>query len=190
MAVDLADYIPSFLLEVNPPGQSVITMSQSEALQRLIDAYWELRIFGVDILGAFMCDNDGIIEPLSNTAVANSSGLYFGFQIPASWYTDNGGVDLGREVIQAIILTAGYRAALTTSANLATMVRSQAGNVSFETAKSATMMQAVLKNLMAKLDIVLTRLSDLGTTAVSVYDSIIQKTDNINQGIDEWWIRG
>lgn len=188
MAVSLSDYIPSFLLEVNPPGQSVVTMSNSEALQRLIDAYWELRIFGVDILGAFSCDNDGIIEPISGAN--GGSGLYYGFQIPSSWYTDDGTVDLGREVIQAIILCAGYRAALTSSQNLSTMVRSQAGNVSFETAKSAQMMQAVLKNLMAKLDIVLTRLSDLGTTAVSVYDSIIQKTDNINQGIDEWWVRG
>jgi hypothetical protein len=188
MAVDLSNYFKTLEYEINPPGTTVYTMSQSEMLQRLIDAFWELRIYGVDILAAFSCDDNGIIAPLSSGV--SSFGNYMGFQIPASWYSDDGSVDLGREVIQAIVITAGYRIALTNSQNLATMVRSQAGNVSYETQKSAQMQQAVLKNLMAKLDIVLTRLSDLGTTAVSVYDSIIQKTDNITYGIDEWWVMG
>ena len=171
MAVNLADYVTSLQYEINPPGQNLYpSMNNTEAVGRLVDAFWELRLSGLDFLAGYDCDITGVITANSNV------GQTVGFNIPADWFTDDGVPDLGREVVQAIVLFAGYRIALTAAQNLATSVRSQAGPVSFETQKSAQLQQQVLKNLVAKIDIVLTRLSDLGTTSVMVLDQVMEKT--------------
>ena len=181
MSVDLSNYLPSFQYQINPPGQTLITLTDDEAIQRLVDGFWSLRLAGVDFLSAYTCTDDGIITPQS----ANVATTY----LPTAWYTDDGSTDLGREVVQAIILFAGLRCVQTQYMNLKTMVRSQAGNVSFETQQSATVLLAVLKSIIAEVDIVLTRFSDLGSTTVTVLDSVINNTINVMDG-DTWWIRG
>jgi hypothetical protein len=183
MAVNLGDRITDLLQELNPPGQTLVTMTDDEALSRLVYAFWDMRLAGVDFLANYTCSDGGIITPTGG-ASPGTSGTY----IPGYWYTDSSG-DLGREVQAAIVLFAGWRALLTQYQNLKTMTRSQAGNVSFETQQSATVLQSVLKAVTAKIDIVLTRFSDLGSTTVTVLDSVIDATINVLDG-DSWWIRG
>ena len=181
MAVNLSDFTQSFLYEINPPGvNNYPTMTQQEMINRLIDAFWELRLSGLDFLSGWDCSIDGVITPNGH------AGSFPGFVIPSDWFTDDGTPDLGREVITAIVLFAGYRVALTAAQNLATAVRSVAGPVSFEVEKSANLQMQILKAIVGKIDIVLTRLSDLGTTSVMVLDQVMEKTDALSQNFDFW----
>lgn len=177
MSVDLSNLIPSLNYEINPPGQTVISMSDTEALNRLIDSWWELRLAGIDILANFTCDDNGIVSVLPN-APAN----IYSQAIPAVFYSDDGSPELGREIQQLIVLFAGYRITLTTMANLNTSVMAKAGSVESSTAKSATLLVTVIKALKNKIDMALTRLSDLGMTNVAVIDAVMNANDNLLAG--------
>jgi hypothetical protein len=152
--IDLSDYTASLAYEISPPGQNLYpNMSTTEAVGRMVDAFWEMRLYGLDFLSAWTCSADGLITPQTN--------------VPMSQY--GGGI------------------ALTSAQNLNSMVRSQAGSVSYETQKSSQLVQSVLKALTSKIDIVLTRLSDLGSTAVAVLDSVVQREYSEVQGYS-WWV--
>jgi hypothetical protein len=182
--IDLSDYTASLAYEISPPGQNLYpNMSTTEAVGRMVDAFWEMRLYGLDFLSAWTCSADGLITPQTNVPMSQYGG---GIVLPG-WYEDDGSGDLGREIIQAIVLFAGYRIALTSAQNLNSMVRSQAGSVSYETQKSSQLVQSVLKALTSKIDIVLTRLSDLGSTAVAVLDSVVQREYSEVQGYS-WWV--
>jgi hypothetical protein len=168
-------------------------MTDDEAVARMIKAFWELRLFGVDCLEGFTCDSTGTISPQpSNVSPAWSNGAYgYGngsYNIPQAWYLDDGSYDLGEEVLEAITLFAAYQIAIIAAQNLSSMVKYQAGSVSTETQKSAALQQLVLTSLKSKTNMALTRLSDLGTTSVTVVDKVIETLDNEARGIS-FWIR-
>lgn len=183
MAVNLGDYLLSFQYEINPPGQNLYpNMTDDESLQRLIDAFWSLRLSGLDFLAGFSCDDNGNILPQSTTPAGIQN------YIPTGWYEDGGSSDIGREIIQAIILFAHLKVlvAVMENANVSTTYR--AGSVESSVSKSSSVYQASLKALMSQIDIVLTRLSDLGSTNVAVLDAVIDNTVSIACG-ETWWVR-
>lgn len=185
MAVSLAVFLPSFQYEINPPGQNLYpNMSDDEALQRLIDAFWSLRLSGLDFLAGFTCDDGGTISP------QNSSNVPQGFQnyIPVAWFEDGTTGDIGREIIQAVLLFAHLKVLVAVMENANTSTTYKAGPVESSVSKSSSVYQAALKAVTSQIDIVLTRLSDLGSTNVTVLDAVIDSTMAISTG-DQWWTR-
>lgn len=187
--VALSDYTQSFQYEINPPGENLYpNMNQTEMVGRLIDAFWEMRMTGFDFLANWTCDQSGNISPQTNAPSASLTGVTQ--YIPVGWYTDDNSGAIGREIVQAIILFAGYRVCLTAmmAAGGSTSVTARAGSVESSVTKSPQVYQAVLKALTAKIDLVLTRLSDLGSTNVEVLDAVIDNTTNMGMG-EAWWVR-
>lgn len=180
MATNLANAIPSFLNYINPPGQTVYTMTDTEALSRLTDAFWTMRMNGVDFLVGWTCSN-GIIKPQTNP-----SGGAPGY-IPQYWYIDQeGSVNLGQEVVQAICLYAAMIAINAIVLNTKTQFAARSGGTSYEQQQSSSMLQTVLNTIKDQVRIVLTRLSDLGFTEVGVFDAVMQETAGIDFGSTQW----
>lgn len=186
MTVSLSNYITNFQYEINPPGQNLYpNMSNGEALQRLIDAFWSMRLSGLDILAQWTCDSQGNITPQTNPPNWSSTG---GSYIPVGWYTDDASGDIGREIIQAIILFAHLKVLVAVMEKTPISTSNRAGPVESSTQYSAQVYQAALKTVMSQIDIVLTRLSDLGSTNVEVLDAVIDSTCSISYG-DTWFVR-
>jgi hypothetical protein len=176
--ISLYDYTQSLQYEISPPGTNAYpAMTDDEAVQRLIKAFWELRLYGLDFLQGFTCDTDGNINPQASSVTPNyGTGYGYGsFLIPPGWYQDDGSYDLGTEVVEAIVLFAAYQIAIINAQNLSSLVKSQAGSVSYEVQHSAQVQMTVLASLKSKTNLVLTRLSDLGTTSVMVVDQVMEK---------------
>jgi hypothetical protein len=133
---------------------------------------------GADYLSYFTCDDNGII-----TNIANPPYNLYAAAIPSVFYTDDDGTtNLGREIIQLIVLMAGYRITIAVLANVYTSVTAKAGSVESINQKSSTVLVNVLKAIKNKIDMALSRLSDLGMTTVVVYDAVSSMTDNIVEG--------
>lgn len=181
MSVDLSDYTQSFLYEVNPVGQTLIAPSSDEITNRLADSFWECRLSGFLIFQMYTCNDSGIITPqvLAQPTYPDANNPYGG-QAPAN---------LPREYIQLIVLMAGYRALITTMQNVATSTMSKAGSVESSVSRSTSMYIGALKAITAKIDIALTRLSDLGSTSVAVLDAVIDSTIAIADG-NSWFVSG
>ena len=181
IVIDLSNSIPSLLNYLNPAGQTTTTMTDDEAIQRLTDAFWQLRMNGADWLAKWTC-TAGIITTQVNP------GTGFPFLIPPAWYTDNG-IDPNMAIVQAICLFAAYQAIVAQMLNVKTQFAARAGAVSIETQQSATTLQAVLKALKDQVNVVQIRLTDLGFTEVAVFDSVIHQTDMIAEDMG-WFVRG
>jgi hypothetical protein len=187
VSVDLSDYTASFLYEVNPPGQTLINPSQDEIVGRLSDSFWECKFAGFLPFMAYTCDDTGIITPYA-VLQANGSTVVPTPSFPDQNNPFNGTTsDLDREYIQVIILMAGYRALISTMQNIASSSTYKAGSVEASTSRSTQMYVAALKAITAKIDIALTRLSDLGSTSVAVLDSVIDSTIAIADG-NSWFV--
>lgn len=185
MAVSLGDFLLSFQYEINPPGQNIYpNMSDDESLQRLIDAFWSLRLSGLDFLAGFTCDNNGNILPQASGNTPPGIVNY----IPVGWFEDGTSGDIGREIVQAILLFAHLKVLIAVMENANTSTTYRAGPVESSVSKSSSVYQAALRALMSQIDIVLTRLSDLGSTNVMVLDAVIDSTCNLATGT-QWWIR-
>lgn len=179
MTVDLSDYTSSFLYEINSVGSTTYNPSDDEIVGRLIDAFWECRLCGFLVYQDYTCDGTGLITPQASTP-----------SFPDYWnpYQNQTG-DLGRDYVQLIVLMAGYRALITLMQNTNVSVMAKAGSVESSTQKSAQMFVAALKAVTSKIDIALTRLSDLGSTSVGIRDAVIDNTTAILGG-DTWFVRG
>ena len=185
MAVDLGDFLLSFQYEINPPGQNLYpSMTEDESLQRLIDAFWSLRLSGLDFLASFTCDDNGLISPQTTGNTPPGLQNY----IPVAWFEDGTSGDIGREIVQAILLFAHLKVLVTVMENANTSTTYRAGSVESSVSKSSSIYQAALKTVMSQIDIVLTRLSDLGSTNVMVLDAVIDNTVALCYG-DTWWVR-
>lgn len=167
MAVELADLIDSLKREVNPPGTDLYpNATDDDWLGHLADAFWEARIMGFQPLIGFTVDPDAFtVDPITV-----------------------GQPDLTRDFQQLIVLYAGYRITLTQFQNLNARFHAKAGPVEIEVEKSANTLKAVLDAIKQRIDIVLTRLSDVGGTSVEILDAIIENTYTIaTRG--QWWVR-
>jgi hypothetical protein len=186
MTISLSNYLTDFQYEISPPGQNLYpAMTNGEALSRLIAAFWSLRISGIDALIAFTCDSNGNISPQTSSVSNSYSGVPS--YVPVSWYEDPSG-DVSRAIIQAILLFAHLKVLITVMENANTSTTYRAGSVEASTQKSSTVYQAALKSVTSQLDLVLSRLSDLGATTVTSLDAVIDATVNIADGVT-WWTR-
>lgn len=200
--IDLSEYQQNYLFAISPPGQAMlasttagstgpfVNMSETEIVGRLSDAFWMMRLVGMDFLACWNCSDDGIITPRTSGNIGNTQQ-----RLPPSWYLDGsidsstGLPDLGRQIVQAIILYAAYKSVQTQLINIKTMVSYKAGPVSYEVQQSANVLQNLLKILTAEIDITITRLSDLGSTTVQVFDAVMEVTRNQELG-SATWVRG
>lgn len=149
MAVDLAELIDPLKREVNPPGEDLFPAARDEEwMGRLADAFWEARLHGM--LEGFS-EADGTIVPIAGTA------------------------DLTRDLQQLVVFYAAYRTVRTRLLNVKTAFRVQSGPVAYETAQSAQLLIEILRDLKGKLNLILERLSDLGSTNAVYFDAIVAR---------------
>lgn len=182
MAVDLSNFTQSFLYEINAVGQTNLTPTSDEIVGRLIDAFYECKLSGFLIFQGYTCDDIGLITPYKTTPPPQ-------YPDQSNPYNFNGLGDLPREYVQLIVLFGGYRALITTLQNVNTQTTARAGAVETSVQKSGAMYIAALKAVTAKIDIALTRLSDLGSTSVTVLDAVIDSTSAIENDAT-WFVRG
>jgi hypothetical protein len=132
VGVDLEDFVPSLLREVNPPGTNTFAdASSTEMTGYLSDAFWEARLDG--FLSEWECDDDGIIMPVVGVD----------------------GEDIDRESTTLVIIYAGCKVLRNKILNMNTTFRAKAGPVEFETQNSATMLVEILKELQKTKDLIL-----------------------------------
>lgn len=133
VGVDLEDFVPSLLREVNPPGTNVFAAaSTTEMTGYLSDAFWEARLDG--FLSEYTCDEDGLITP--------TVGLV-------------DGEDIDRESTTLVIIYAGCKVLRNKILNTNTTFRAKAGPVEYETQNSAQMLVQILKDLQKTKDLIL-----------------------------------
>lgn len=163
MAVDLGDLIESLQREVSPPGTDLYpNADDNDWLGHLADAFWEARLHG---MLSDWTESDGEISPIAT-----------------------GGDEMGRDYQQLIVMYAGYRIVLTQFQNLKSLFRAKAGPVEFETQQQATVLKAVLDAIRSRINLVLSRLSDVGESNAVILDAVIERSYSIAAN-DTWWVR-
>jgi hypothetical protein len=165
VAVDLADLVDSLKREVNPPGDNLFpNATENDWLGNLADAFWEARLHGM--LAGFTVNPDTFeLTPLDASAA-----------------------DMTRDLQQLIVLYAGFRITLNELKNAQSSFHAVAGPVEIEVQKASNVLKGVLDAIKGRIDIVLTRLSDAGSTSVAVFDAVIEHNYNI-AARNEWWVR-
>lgn len=162
MAVDLGDLVESVQREVNPPGGTIFPEAvEDDYLGFLQDAFWESTLDGL-ISG--YAEADGIVTPVS------------------------GDEDLSRELQQLVVIYAGFKMLKNYLTNVRTTFRATAGPVEFETQQSANLLTELMKDLIARRNSLLARLSEQGQISSYVYDQVIERSSSIVYG-DTWWVR-
>lgn len=164
MAVDLGDLIEVLQREVNPPGGNVFPdATEDNYLGYLQDAFWEAILDGFLVLQTWT-ESEGIITPVTE-----------------------GDDDIPRDLQQLVVLYAGIRITRVQLTNLQTLFSAQAGPVKYETQQSATLLKAILDELKMRRDIILTRLSDLGTVPDYYIDALIEREYSIDYNVTHWF---
>lgn len=165
MAVDLTEYIPSLKREVNPAGTAVITMTDSEWMGYLVDAFWEARLDG--LLDGYEATNE------STATVADGTMEKVG----------DPSADVPRQLVALIILYAGIRILRNRILNQQTVFRAKAGPVEFEQQSSATMLAEMLKQLRATKDRILVQVDlERHITDVLVLDAFSTRLFDLSGG--------
>jgi hypothetical protein len=168
VAVDLANYVDSIRREVNPPGvEDFPNATDTEWTGRLADAFWEARLDG--LLVGFTCDENGLVIPMVPQGIDPST-------LP----------DMGRDMVQLVVLYASFQAIRNTLRDLRTAFTAQAGPVRFDYQHSANLLVEIMKDLINRRDIILMRLSDLGSTNVTVIDSIAARDRSFVDQMTYW----
>lgn len=165
MAVDVGDLVESLQREVSPPGTPLYPLAtDDEWFGHLQDAFWEARLHGM--LEAYTMDDNGQITPF-----------------------DAGADDIPRDLQQLIVLYAGFRIVLTSYQNVKSAFRAKAGPVEFETQQQGQLLKAVLDAIRSRINIVISRLSDVGESNATVFDAVIERSYSIAAG-DTWFVKG
>lgn len=161
MAVDLFDLVDPLQRSVNAPGtDSFSTVTDTQWVGYLSDAFWSARIEAGLFEGYAINDDDEVVN------------------------TD-GGDDLGRDYQQIIVLYAALQILTNVIRTTASSFRAKAGPAEFETSNAAGTQRDILAELQSRRDMVLTRLSDLGTSADVILDLNLSVLDNY----DYSWVR-
>jgi hypothetical protein len=182
--VDLSNYVPNLQREVMDPSiaatSQFTTLQETDWLGHLADAFWEARLDGV--LQGYYCDENGLITGVSTTNYpANPSQPYANNQ-NMNWSAD-GQV---REMVQLVILYASFRLIRNTLRNLRTSFSTAAGPVRYEYQQAATVLTGIFQDIINRRNLILARLSDLGTTPVAVIDSIIARDESLRDQLTYW----
>lgn len=161
MSVDLAELVPSLKRAVSMPGAEETTFpdaNDDSFLGYLQDAFWECRLDGM--LKGFV-ESDGLVAP-------------------------NGTVELARDLQQLVVFYAGIDIVVNQIRALQTTFRAVAGPVQFEIQRSAQVLKAILDELQRRRNIVLLRLSDVGTVPSYIIDGVVGRDISIGWG-DTFW---
>lgn len=161
-AVDLEDLVDSLRRTVSPPGIDLFPLATDDDwVGRLQDGFWAATLDGF-FLGAYT-ESNGLITPVNP-----------------------GSPDMGRDLQQLIVFYASFRIVLSAIRNFTSLTRSKAGPVEFETTSSPNLMRDLLKELAEERNILLRRLSDIGTVPSYYVDGVAARTDSIVNGITQW----
>lgn len=157
MSIDIAELIPSAKREVGVPGADLFPAATDDEWQGyLSDALWQATLDGV--ITGFTSDGE-VITPNSGTT------------------------DLTGAQQQMVILYAAMKAIRNKMLTTLSVFRAKAGPVEYETQQAATVLKAILDQLNRDRDILLARLSDLGTSEVGYIDMVGQRGLSIVDGL-------
>jgi hypothetical protein len=163
MAVDLSDILPRLQSEVNPPGVDLFPDATDAVwLLHLQNGFWEAVLDG--IITGYTINDDGVVTPTS------------------------GSTDLSDQLIQLVIFYAGMKVIRNYMLNLRTKFRAAAGSTEYEYQQSASTMKEILADLRNRRNLLLERLSDLGTTSTYVVDAVIARDIAITDGGGAGWV--
>ena len=162
MAVDLSDLIDMIKAEVDAPGEdSFPDALDVDWTNQLQGAFWEAVLDGI-ITGYE--ETDGIVTPTS------------------------GSTDITRDLQQLIVFYAGVRVIRNKLRTMGTLFRAKAGPVEYETQNSAQVLKSIMDELVRKRNLLLSRLSDLGTVDSVYVDMVIYREQSM-QDESTWWVR-
>ena len=162
MAVDLSDLIENLKREVSSPGTEETSFpgaTDENWLGNLQDGFWESVLDGV-ISG--YTESDGIVSPSSGTT------------------------DLSRDLQQLVVFYAGFKIVRNQLRSLSTLFRAKSGDNEYEKQQAATWLKALLDELTRKRNILLDRLSDIGSVDSTYIDAIVRRTQSVSDG-DTYW---
>jgi len=189
VVADLSNYTANLIREVADPASPTANgfgaLTDDDLVGHLADASWDCRLDG--LLQGYTCDEDGIITQISSTNAppSNITALTSNPQLQ-NWSADG----QWREMVQLIILYASFRILRNSLRNLRTAFAAAAGPVRYEYQQSAIMLTEIMKDVVNRRNVVLARLSDLGTTTVTVIDSIMARDDSLMSGATYWVTSG
>jgi hypothetical protein len=144
MSVSLADFVPSLLREIQPPGAETYNdVSEDEMIGYLVDGFWEASLDG--FVNEWTCDEDGLVVPLAL-----------------------GGEDLPRAQVTLIILYAGIRMLRNKILNMNTSFSAKAGPVEFEQQSGASVLQEMLRQLKSTKDRLLSQAEFTGSLDLAI----------------------
>lgn len=174
MATDLSTYLDNLKREVNAPGQANFPGSTDDDwLGNMVDGFWEVRLDGM--LKGYTCTEDGTVTTINAPPPAN----------PDDPSRSADGID--REMVQLVIFYAGARILRNQLRQMRTAFRAAAGPVKFEYEQSANMLTAILKDITERRNLLLLRLSDVGTVPAYVTDAVIARDESMRL-MDTWWV--
>lgn len=156
MAVDLSDLVDYLRAAITPLTTNTFEDVTDDTLTlRLQNGFWEAVLAGA-IEG--YTETDGIVTPLTGTT------------------------DLSEELQHVVVLFAEIASITAEIRNTQSVFRAKAGPVEYETQQSANVQRDLLAELKYRRDLVLTRLSDLGTVEPAYLDMYAARTDAIISG--------
>jgi hypothetical protein len=160
MAVDLADLIDPLKREVNPPGSNLYPDAvDDDWLGQLRDSFWEAKLFG---FFDNYTETEGLVSPITGTT------------------------EIDRQSQQLNVLFAGIRVVRMALINTNTLFRAVAGPVEFETQNSANLLNEILKQLQAKINLIYSVLGELSATTTGYIDSLVERDFSLAYS-DTWW---
>lgn len=160
--VDLVDLVADLKSQVNPPGSDLYPdASEDDWVLYLRNGFWDAYLDGV--ISTTFTEFEGEVRPVSGT----------------STFT--------RDLQQIAIFYASMRIIENRMTDVKTAFRAKAGPVSYETEQSAQVLKAVIDSLRARRNLLLSRLSDGGTTPSYVFDGVIARTEGIIQDYTHWY---
>jgi hypothetical protein len=179
-SIDLSNYVADLQREVYDPNSTTnfANLQESDWVGHLADAFWEARLDG--LLQGYICSDDGIITPLTTSGAP--AGAWTSNPQAQNWSADY----QWREMVQLVILYASFRIIRNALRGLRTAFAASAGAVRYEYQQSASMLTTIMQDVMNRRNMLLARLSDLGTTQVTMIDSIIARDQSLMQGMTYW----
>lgn len=182
LVADLSNYTDNLLREIQDPNDLTTFSAQSadNLLGHLADAFWEARLDG--LMEGYTCDDSGLITQISATNSPANPAQPYQVNTNMNWSADG----QAREMVQLVILYASFRILRNSLRSLQTMFSVTAGAVKYETAQSATLLTTVMQDIINRRNIILARLSDLGTTQVTIIDSVMARDESLMASITHW----
>lgn len=175
MSIDLTAYITDLQAEVDAPGVNSYPNAQDDDwIARMLNAFWSCRLDG--LIQNYTCDVNGTVSPINPTPQPSFPG------------DPSQSADLeDRELVQLVIFYAAAQILRGTLRTLQTMFSATAGPVKYEVQQSANVLNSLLKDIQERKNIILTRLSNVGTVPSYLTDAIIARDESLRLQ-ETWWV--